>query len=65
VEKIIWLKGNEGERRLLRRTTDETPRTVSEILIENGQEPGYVDPVKVLDSFKIDCQLVWIMSTAR
>jgi hypothetical protein len=65
VGKIIWLTGNQGERRLMLRTTDETPRTVSEILIENGQGLGYVDPVNVLDSLKIDCQLVRIMNPAR
>ena len=63
MEKIIWLKGNEGERRLLLRTTDETPRTVSEILIENGQGPGYLE--NILDSLKFDCHLVRIMNPAR
>jgi hypothetical protein len=62
---VIWLKGNQGERRLILRTTDETPRTVSEILIENGQGLGYVHPVNVLDSLKIDCQLVRIMHPTR
>ena len=46
----------------LLRTTDETRRTVSEILIENGQGR---DPDEVLDSLKIDCQLVRIMNPAR
>ena len=63
--KIIWLKGNQGEKRLMLRTNDETPRTVSELLIENGQGLGYVNPVNVLDSRKIDCQLVRSMNPAR
>jgi hypothetical protein len=63
--EIIWLKGNQGEKRLMLRTNDEIPRTISEILIENGQGRGYVDPVNVLDSRKIDCQLVRIMKPAR
>jgi hypothetical protein len=65
VGKIIWLKGTQGDKRLMLRTNDETPRTVSEILIENGQGRGYVDPLNVLDSRKIDCQLVRIMNPAR
>lgn len=62
MEKLMWLKGNQGGRRLVLRTTDETRRTVSEILIENGQGR---DPDEVLDSLKIDCQLVRIMNPAR
>jgi hypothetical protein len=62
---LVWLKGEQSERRLILRTTDETHRAVSEILIENGQGLGNVDAANVLDSVKIDGRLVEVMSPAR